>query len=142
MSDEPAAQPAPSLVEDAVFYLGLSLLCSHELDAMPNHEWRVLPLIRLLEDSVGQLVFVAAHVPLFAIIICLVASLNMRRRTVSRVAVSAFLVIHTLLHWWFSDHPHYDFDSVLSSVLIVGAGVCGGLYLVLEWARRAPVATK
>ncbi|MEM6810446.1 MAG: DUF6713 family protein [Pseudomonadota bacterium] len=121
-------------MKNAIFYLGLALLFTHELDAMPNHEWRVLPLLRLLEDSVGQFVFVIAHVPLFAIIIGLVASLNMRRRRNSRTVVSAFLVAHTLLHWLFSDHPHYHFDSILSSVLIVGAGLCGAVFLVLEWA--------
>ena len=136
MSDQHAARSAPSPIKDAIFYLGLGLLCTHELDAMPNHEWRVLPLLRLLEDSVGQLVFVVAHVPLFAIIIGLVASLNVRRRRNSRIAVSAFLVIHTFLHWLFSDHPHYHFDSMLSSALIVGAGICGAAFLVLERAGR------
>ena len=120
----------------AIFYLGLGLLCTHELDAMPNHEWRVLPLLRLLEDSVGQSVFVLAHVPLFAIIIGLVASLNARRRRNSRIAVSAFLVVHTFLHWLFSDHPHYHFDSLLSSALIVGAGLCGAAYLAAEWLDK------
>ena len=120
-------------MKDAIFYVGLGLLCSHELDAMPNHEWRVLPLLRLLEDSVGQFAFVVAHVPLFAIVIGLVASLNIRRRTVSRLVVSAFLIVHTFLHWLFSDHPHYDFDSLLSSALIVGAGLCGVAYLLIEW---------
>ena len=58
----------------------------------------------------------------------------LRRRRNSRTVVSAFLVAHTLLHWLFSDHPHYHFDSMLSSVLIVGAGLCGAVFLVLEWA--------
>ncbi|MEL7313293.1 MAG: DUF6713 family protein, partial [Pseudomonadota bacterium] len=63
-------------MKDALFYLGLGLLFSHELDAMPNHEWRVLPVLSQLEDSVGQTAFVVAHVPLFALIIALIASLN------------------------------------------------------------------
>ncbi|MEL7023947.1 MAG: DUF6713 family protein [Pseudomonadota bacterium] len=120
-------------VKDSVFYLGIGFLFTHELDAMPNHEWRVLPLLRALEDSVGEPVFVVAHVPLFAIVIALVASLNAKRRTVSRIIVSAFLVVHVLLHWLFSGDPHYDFNSLLSSVLIFGAGICGAAYLLLEW---------
>ena len=103
---------------------------------MPNHEWRVLPVLRLLEDSVGQFAFVVAHVPLFAIVIGLVASLDIRRRTVSRTVVSAFLVVHTFLHWLFSDHPHYEFHSMLSSTLIVGAGICGVAYLFFVWRSR------
>ena len=123
-------------MKDGIFYLGLGLLCTHELDAMPNHEWRVLPLLRLLEDSVGQFAFVVAHVPLFAIVIGLVASLNLRRRRVARIVVSIFLVVHTILHWLFSDHPHYEFDSMLSSALIVGAGICGATYLFLDWRSK------
>lgn len=141
MSNSHAAHQSQSVAKDAIFYLGLGLLCSHELDAMPNHEWRVLPLLRLLEDSLGQLVFVVAHVPLFAIIIGLVASLNMRRRRISRIAVSTFLVIHTVLHWLFSDHPHYHFDSLLSSMLIVGAGICGAAFLALEWGGKGARAS-
>lgn len=121
-------------MKDFLFYLGLGLLCSHELDAMPNHEWRVLPLLRSVEDAMGEFLFVLAHVPLFAIVIGLVASLNMRRRTVSRIAVSAFLVVHTFLHWFFGDHPHYEFHSTLSSALIVGAGICGCAFLALEFS--------
>lgn len=33
------------------FYLGLALLFTHEMDSMPNHEWRVLPLLGSLSDS-------------------------------------------------------------------------------------------
>ncbi|MEL6449399.1 MAG: DUF6713 family protein [Pseudomonadota bacterium] len=128
-------------MKSAIFYLGLALLCTHELDAMPNHEWRVLPLLRLLEDAVGQSVFVVAHVPLFAIIIGLVASLNVRRRRNSRIAVAVFLVAHTFLHWLFSDHPHYEFDSMLSSALIAGAGLCGAFYLAFEWAGKGSDST-
>ena len=119
-------------MKDGIFCLGLGFLCSHELDAMPNHEWRVLPLLRLLEDSIGQLAFVAAHVPLFAVLIGLVASMNPKLRRSSRLFVSGFLVVHLVLHWLFSDHPHYDFDSTLSSVLIIGAGTCGAAYILLD----------
>lgn len=127
-------------MKDALFYLGLGLLCTHELDAMPNHEWRVLPVLRSVEDSMGEFLFLLAHIPLFAIIIGLVASLDVRRRALSRLAVSVFLVVHTCLHWLFSDHPHYEFDSLLSSSLIVGAGLCGGIFVTLELTERRPDA--
>lgn len=49
-----------------VFYLGLSMLLTHELDAMSNHEWRVLPFLRVLPDDIGMLIFVAIHIPILA----------------------------------------------------------------------------
>ena len=55
------------------FYLGLSTLLTHELDAMSNHEWRVLPLIRVLPDNIGMLVFVAINVPIASGLMALVA---------------------------------------------------------------------
>lgn len=98
---------------------------------MPNHEWRVLPLLRLLEDSVGEWVFIAMHVPLFAVLIGLIASLDKRIRHRSRLGVAGFLVVHAILHALFASHPHYEFHSVLSSLLIYGAGVCGMGYFLL-----------
>ena len=85
-------------MKDAFFYLGLALLFSHELDAMSNSEWRLLPGLASLPDSAGEFAFVVGHVPLFAVVIALVASLNLSVRSRARAAASVFLVIHALLH--------------------------------------------
>ena len=74
-----------------VFYLGLALLFTHELDAMPNHEWQVLPLLSDLTDSVAQQAFVIAHVPIFAVVIACIASLNLKTRAMARDTASGFL---------------------------------------------------
>ncbi|MEM7707118.1 MAG: DUF6713 family protein [Pseudomonadota bacterium] len=37
-------------MKDILFYLGLALLLTHEMDAMLNHEWLVLPLTSFLTD--------------------------------------------------------------------------------------------
>ena len=111
------------------FYLGLGLLFTHELDAMPNHEWRVLPLTAWLPDATGEFVFLVAHVPIFALTIAFVASLNRSTRAVARLAAAAFLIVHAILHQLFSTSADYEFDSALSSLLIFGAGLCGAVYL-------------
>ena len=121
-------------MKNIVFYLGLGLLFTHELDAMSNHEWRVLPGLASLSDSAGQMTFVVAHIPLFAILVALVASLNPKVRQKARAVVAGFLVVHTILHFLFSGHAAYEFTSTLSSVLIYGAGVCGAIYFL----TRAP----
>ncbi|NIL95063.1 MAG: hypothetical protein GTO71_11670 [Woeseiaceae bacterium] len=119
-----------------VFYLGLALFFTHELDAMTNHEWRVLPLLDGLKDSVGRITFVIAHVPIFAIVIASIASLNLRTRSMARDIASGFLVAHALLHFAFSGHSEYEFGSSLSSILIYGAALCGLLYFLARWMEE------
>ena len=120
----------------AVFYLGLGFLFTHELDAMTNHEWRILPGLAALPDSTGELAFVLAHVPLFAIVIAFVASLNRKVRGQARAVASGFLVLHALLHRLFSSQDAYEFTSTLSSFLIYGAAVCGAAYLLVAFLDR------
>jgi len=119
-------------LKNFVFYLGIGALFTHELDAMSNHEWRVLPLLRLLPDEIGMNVFVAIHVPLFAWLIALVASPNIRKRAMSRLLICGFLVIHGLLHAFFMNHPSYEFSSALSNTLIFGGAVMGGFSIALD----------
>ncbi len=120
------------------FYLGLALLFTHELDAMPNHEWRVLPLLGGLTDSVGRDAFVIAHVPIFAVVIAYIASLNLKTRSIARGIASGFLVAHALLHLAFSGRSEYEFSSSLSSILMYGAAVCGLSYFLAQWLEKKP----
>ena len=124
-----------------VFFLGLGALFTHELDAVANHEWRILPLIRLLPEELGSLFFVTAHVPIFAVVIALVASPNPKTQFRSRVAVSLFLIIHGVLHALFMSHPAYEFSSILSNTLIIGGSILGGAHLLFEVLDRNAAAT-
>lgn len=125
-------------MKSIAFYLGLALLFTHELDAMPNHEWQVLPLLSNLADSVGRNTFVIAHIPIFAVVIACVASLNLKTRSIARDIASGFLIAHALLHFAFSGHSAYQFSSSLSSILIYGAAVCGLSYFVVRWMEKKP----
>ncbi len=53
------------MAEDTFFYLGLSLLTMHEMDAIRCREWRIFPILSMLSDKAGYIVFVFAHIPLF-----------------------------------------------------------------------------
>ena len=123
-------------MKEVAFYLGLSCLLTHELDAITNHEWRVLPLVRLLSDSTGEFVFVAGHIPLFAGILALVASTAKRTRRLSRIALSAFLAVHGIGHALSMGDPSYEFAGALSNGLIFGGATFGALFLLLEWHQR------
>jgi hypothetical protein len=122
---------------DAVFYLGMGALFTHELDAVPNHEWRGMPLIQSLPDEFGMLMFVVAHIPLFAVLIALVASTDTRIRGLSRIGIAAFLPIHGLLHALSMGRASYEFSSTLSNTLIFGGAALGALYLVLAVRERS-----
>ena len=123
------------------FYLGLALLFTHELDSMPNHEWRVLPGLSALADSTGEAVFVLAHIPIFAVVVAFVSSLDQSIRLRARNYFCMFLLIHAVLHLAFSEQGAYEFSSWISSGLIYGAGLCGALYFVVAHVERTKSAT-
>ena len=123
-------------MKQIVFYLGLAMLFTHELDAMPNHEWRILPLLGATPDDIGFQIFLLAHVPIFAVVIALVASLNARIRIRTRIVVSAFLLAHGLLHAAFGAHPLYEFSSLSSEILIYGSAILGFVYVAMEGRER------
>ena len=119
-------------MKNTVFYLGVGLLFTHELDAMSNHEWLVLPLLSGLPQEYGKLVFVLAHIPVFAGVVALLSSSNESVRSKTRFGLSAFLVVHGVLHAAFIAHENYQFSSLLSNLLIFGAALCGLAYLILN----------
>jgi hypothetical protein len=119
-----------------IFYLGFGTLFAHELDSMLHNEWRVIPIIRMLPDETGLIVFVTAHIPIMAALVALVSSKNTSTRRMTRTGIAAFLVLHGLLHLFFKSHPAYEFSGMLSNTLIFGGSVLGIIYLVMEWSDK------
>ena len=116
-------------MKNVFFYLGLGTLFTHELDAISNHEWRLLPILRSLPDDLALNTFVLLHFPLFVVLLALVSSPNYQLRNQSRLGVSIFLIIHAGLHLWFMKDSDYEFVSTVSNVLIFGGAVFGGLHI-------------
>jgi hypothetical protein len=114
------------------FYLGLATLLTHEMDAMLNHEWRVLPLTSGFPDDIGMVIFLVAHIPIYAGVIAMVASNKPQLRFWSRLGVSLFLLIHAGLHAIFRRSPAYEFSSATSLILIYGGGLMGLAHIILE----------
>jgi len=121
-----------SQVRSLVFYTGFAILVAHELDAVAQEEWRLLPLFDLLQDSMAYIVFVTLHVPLLAGLMWLTAHPSPRVQQRSRLAVDALLVIHSVLHWYMSADPLYGFHSDFSTALILGGAVAGFLHLQMS----------
>lgn len=120
-----------------MFLFGVSLLFTHELDAMTHAEWRVLPLISLLGPELGRLAFVSFHVPLFAFVMGWLTSHVPGRAIKAQFWVAMFLVLHAGLHLAFSGHPAYTYAGILSNTLIFGSAICGASYLWFSGKLRA-----
>lgn len=115
-----------------IFCLGIGFLFTHEMDAMLSIEWRVLPLTSRLSDETGQRVFLLAHIPLYALLAALIGSTSETIRNRTQVFISAFLVIHGILHVAFMSQEQYKFDSIESGSLILAGTICGAVYLLLN----------
>jgi hypothetical protein len=113
------------------FYLGLSLIMMHEMDAVRCKEWRIFPGMSFLNDNQGFKVFMYAHTPLYFYIF---NTLYGQDKESFLYGFSIFLVIHLLLHLLFLMHKKNKFKDALSWTIIGGAGVCGLLEIMLTKA--------
>ena len=115
----------------ALFYLAFAFLMGHELDAMTQQEWRLLPLLNLMDGEAARAAFVAIHVPaIFALLWW-----NGRGGAVFHAAFGGFCAIHAGVHWAFHGHPLYTFHRALSEAMIGGAGIVGAALAVLSLRR-------
>jgi len=123
-----------------LFLLGFALLASHEIDAALASEWRLLFILRGLDEEVAASVFTLAHVPLFTALLWLMFHPSAPIQAGSRRLFMAFLVVHAGLHWRLSGHPQYGFIGWESNLLIFGAAAVGLLFLAVDFwiSRRAP----
>lgn len=112
---------------DILYFSLLAAFFTHELDAVKQHEWRVLPLTSFLPDRIGEQVFIWVHVPLFAAILWFSGN---EPTSGFRNAIAAFAVVHVWLHWIFRNHPRYEFDNPSSWGLILLTGLLGAAYLI------------
>lgn len=113
---------------ELTYFLMISFLLPHEMDAALRKEWRALPLTSFLPETAGRAVFLLAHVPLILAFFWFDGFLANRRFA---MILSLFAVIHVGLHWIYRHHPYYEFNNAVSVLLIWGAGVCGLLHLLL-----------
>jgi MFS-type transporter involved in bile tolerance (Atg22 family) len=77
--------------------------------------------------------FVLLHIPIFAVLVALIASTDDRLRQRSRLGVSVFLIIHAVLHLWFTKNADYEFTSLTSDMLILGGALFGGFHIAASY---------
>ena len=133
---KPAINRTSLTLADLLFSVGLALLLTHEMDAMTHTEWRILPVLSWLRESSGLVWFVVLHVPIYTIILWLLASTSSIIRWRAQAGTDLFLLLHAGLHTLFSSHSEYTFEGLMSYSLIYGAGLFGLLHLLLLLQKR------
>ncbi len=112
------------------FYLGLSAIIIHEMDAIRCKEWRIFPGLSLLKDTWGFNLFMLAHVPLFYFLFW--GLMRNGDHTQLKLALDAFLMIHVGLHILFLQHKKNEFKDLVSWAIIISAGLFGLLDILVK----------
>jgi hypothetical protein len=116
-------------MEHLFFYLALAFILTHEMDAIRCKEWLILPATSFLKDETGFVVFMVAHIPLYALMFWSLFGTGTNAGLMRGWDV--FFIVHVGLHILFLKHPENRFTTGLSWFIIVGAGVCGVLDMIL-----------
>ena len=109
------------------FYLAISFILMHEMDAIRCKEWRIFPLLSMLNDDLGFKVFMLAHIPLFTFVFM---GLNQANNTQFIKGLNIFFIVHLGLHLLFLFHKKNEFKDWISWSIISGAALFGFLDLI------------
>ena len=110
------------MAEYLLFYIGLSFLTVHELDAMRCREWRIFSGLSLLSKKLGQTIFVFAHIPLFFFVFYQLAVQPIDNFV---KAFDIFMIVHIGLHLLLLKHKNNEFKDWISWTIIIGVGLFG-----------------
>lgn len=124
-----------------LYYLGLSTLFTHELDAIMQAEWRLLFVLREMNDQSAYPIFLILHIPAFFLFFWLSHHSSQGIKLGFRRVAAAFLIIHASIHFYLAGVPENQFQSLLSNTLIYAAATFGLLYIffsVRETLQNAP----
>ena len=119
---------------DLLFFIGVSSLLLHEMDAIDKKEWRLLFVLRRLPDEGALRWFILLHLPLFVGLLALVAAGPSAFTRWIEGGVDVFLVVHAGLHEKLSRGGDRAFANRFSRGLIwsaAGFGAAHLAYLVL-----------
>ena len=119
------------MVSDLVFYFGIALLITHELDAIAHHEWRMFPLICRLKDNIGYQVFIILHIPLLVLMFWFTVHSSESIRYIFQVGMDIFFILHLGFHYLFQSHPENELTGTFSNSLIVLTSMTGVVHLLL-----------
>ena len=113
------------------FYLGLTFLIIHEMDAVYCKEWRIIPGLSSLKEKTGYIVFLSIHVPVLTGIFIL---LNMPGYMQTFILIfDILLILHLILHILFMKHEKNEFKKPVSWTIISGGAIFGLADIILNY---------
>lgn len=112
-----------------IFSLELTLLLTHEMDAIRKKEWRMFIILKNMPDEKASYTFMLLHIPLYTIILMVLFS---GYAAIGNYIVDVFLIVHMFVHFLFRNHPANQFTSLTSKLLIYGAGVLAVIHILLS----------
>ncbi len=118
------------MIGDLLFFVAVSGLLLHEMDAIDKKEWRLLFVLRRLPDGGALRWFILLHLPLLVALLTLVAAAPSPAIRWMEAAVDMFLIVHAGLHERLSAGGDPAFNDPFSRWLIWGAAGFGAAHLV------------
>ena len=119
-----------------LFAVGLSLLISHELDAMIRNEWELLPGLNRLDPDIVPDVFNLLHVPLVAAVVWLLISGDLRTRRRTMISSEVLFVVHAVAHTLLRGDQRYQFQPPVETITVYGSAIVSAAHLLVAWFDR------
>ncbi len=116
------------MVGHTFFYLALSFILMHEMDAVRCREWRIIPGLSALNDNLGYKVFVIAHIPLYYFLFWGLMGLQDNEGLINGLDI--YFIVHVGLHLLFLKNKKNEFKDWISWIIISAAGLFGLLDLL------------
>ena len=114
---------------DLLFFIAVSSLLMHEMDAIDKREWRLLFVLRKLPDEGALRWFIVLHLPLFVALLALVAAGPSATTRWIEGGVDVFLIVHAGLHESISARGDRAFATSFSRWLIWLAAAFAAIHL-------------
>lgn len=118
------------MTDHIYFYLGLSFILIHEMDAIRCKEWRIFPGLSLLNDKLGYKVFMISHIPLYFFLFRGLIGQQNNEGLIRGLDI--FFIIHFELHLLFLMHKKNEFKDWISWAIISGAGLFGLIDMLVK----------
>jgi hypothetical protein len=114
-----------------VFVLNFSILLLHEMDAIRAKEWKMFILFRSMPEKTAYVIFSIIHLPLYFWAIFTITQPFSSSYAFAYLLINSFLIVHTIIHFFFRKHPANKFSSVYSNMLIYTMGIIALIHLIM-----------
>lgn len=116
-----------SILFTAIF----SLLLIHEMDAIRTKEWKMFIILKDMAEEAAYKVFAILHWPLYFIALYIMVNGGRNTNLVLEIMLDVFLVIHSIIHFYFRRHKNNGFKSVFSNIIIYSMTILSIFHLYL-----------